>query len=264
MPAGKLYKSGVKYTNRTRILRVKRKRKPYRKRIGYPRRKLKLSYRAINAYKFVRETEPQIITPTVITGTGTQANIGYFQFKDLKIDDLPNWAEFENLFARFKVTCIVTTLIPMAQGTLGLSDMSALALATSANSKVTRVNTKWLNKEFEVASTAEDQLHELAQIQSKSVSLYMRKYPLKIVTKLPGLSTITLADPEVDPALSSNQIVTRSPGKWLNCEDASQVKFSHNNILFMEKLDGSDINSGANYGRYYMTHKIYFSVAQVG
>ena len=50
MPAGKLYKPGVRYTTRTRILRVKRKRKPRRK-IGYPLRKLKLSYRAINAYK---------------------------------------------------------------------------------------------------------------------------------------------------------------------------------------------------------------------
>lgn len=261
MPVRKLiYKGPIKYTGRSRYLRVKKK-KQYKK-IGYAKRKLKLSYRAINTYKFVRETQPQIVVPTILEGTGTNPNIGYFQFNDLKIDDLPNWSEFENLFARFKVSCIVTTLIPMAQGTLALSDMTALAQTLSANAKVTRVNTKWLNKDFEVASNAEDQLKELAQIQSKSVSLYQRKYPLKIVTKRPGMQSITLVDPEADPALSSNQIVTRSGSKWLNCEDGSQVLFSHNNLLFLERLDGSDMAS--NFGRYYMTHKIYFSVAQVG
>ena len=261
MPVRKvIYRGPIKYTGRTRMLRVKRK-KTYKK-IGYAKRKLKLNYRSINSYKFVRETEPQIIVPTILTGTGTNPNIGYFQFDDLKIDDLPNWSEFENLFARFKVSCIVTTLIPMAQGTLALSDMTALAQSLSANAKVTRVNTKWLNKEFEVASTAEDQLKELAQIQSKSVSLYQRKYPLKLVTKRPGFASITLVDPEVDPAITSNQVVTRSSAKWLNCEDGANVKFSHNNIVFLERLDGSDMAS--NFGRYYMTHKIYFSVAQVG
>lgn len=242
-----------------------RRRTKRRGKISYPRRRLILNYRSNNVYKFVRETVPEIISPTILAGTGTNANIGYFRFEDFVMDNLPNWTEFSNLFARYKVTCIVTTLIPMAYESTAQSDMSGLAQSLSVNAKVTRVNTKWLNKEFNIAANAETQLEELAQIQSKSTSLYLSRRPLKIVTKLPGMASITLKDPELAPDLATNQVVTRSPSKWLNTTDGDDVKLSHNSIIFMEKLDGSDLDSDStNFGRYYMTHKIYFSCSQVG
>lgn len=232
----------------------------FRKRyaITRPRKYLATNYRTINSYRFVRETLPQQIAPTIISGTGTQANIGYFQFSDIFMSSLPNWSEFKNLFARFKVSCIVSTLIPMAMETTSISDQSNTELALSANAKITRVNTKFLAKDFQVKDTAEEQLKELAQIQAKSVSLYTRKKPLTLVSKKPGQYIITLEDPDDQ----DSGITTRASGKWQNTGDGEALKFAHNNILFLEKLDGSDMSG--NFGRYYITHKIYFSVSQVG
>lgn len=226
-----------------------------RRRIGKarPMRGLKTNYRALNVYRFVRETMPTTTSFTIISqGVGSYADMGYMSFENLQMNQLPGQSDdFKNLFARYKVDKIVTTLVPLWEET---PNDAARAVNSSPELEITKVNTKYMIGDFPIQSTAESQLNELAQLQCKTVTKYSSKRPLVLTTMNPGTKNATVVD------ATGTEIDSRGPCPWLSW-NTTNVQFKHNAIVFGRRVDGGAVD--ANW-KYQVRHKIFFRCSQVG
>lgn len=228
------------------------KKKNYRKkRIGKarPMSKLKLNYRSLNVYRFMRETLPSTATFTIIPAANYGA-MGYMSFENLQFNQLPGNTDFQNLYARYKVDKIVTCLTPLYQTTNQANH--------SAQLEITRVNTKWMVGDFPISATSDAQLTELAQIQSKSKSLYAQRKCLYVTTLNPGVvgnSVVNSAGNEVDARRGCPWLALSGP------HQAIDVPLKHNAIIFASRVDGGSIDDTY---KYRVTHKIFFRCSQVG
>ena len=215
-----------------------------------PMRSLKLNYRATNVYRYMRETIPSTYTFTLIpAGPGFPA-MGYMSFENLKFNLLPGYADFVNLYARYKVDKIITTLTPMYETVTQVNHSSQL--------EITRVNTKWMTGDFPIAANSDLQLNELAQLQAKSKSLYAHKKPLTIVTMNPGTKERSVVDS------SGNEVDARGKSPRLSLSGANaalDVQFKHNAVVFGARVDGTDLDATF---KYRVTHKVFFRCSQVG
>lgn len=226
-----------------------------RPRIGKarPMRKLKLNYRSINSYRFMRETMPQTATFTLIPSANYGA-IGYMDFDNLQFSQLPGYSEFQNLFARYKVDKIVTTLTPMWQQSV----YEGIVPTNSSQLEITRVSTKYMNADFPILANSDLQLAELAQLQAKSKSLYAQKKPLVLITNNPGV----IGNSVVNSA--GNEVNARRTSPWLSLSGPNasiDVPFKHNSIIFAARVDGQSLTTA---WKYRVTHKVIFRCSQVG
>ena len=133
--------------------------------------------------------------------------------------------------------------------------MKPVSYLNGHNKHNTRVNTKWLVNGLTLAGTAEAQRDVLAQIQKKTRSLYGTKKWLKINTINPRV----IMQIE-DGAGGQNEISKASP--WLPSLTAADQEFQMNDVLFADKLDGSDFSVGLY--KYRMYHRIHFKTSFVG
>lgn len=230
--------------------------KPHRfkKRINPARPRLSLNYRSTNVYSFVRETLPQTATFTIIPAASFGA-MGYMSFEGLQFNQLPGASDFENLFARYKVDMVVTTLTPLFQEVISNNASTA---SSSQQLEITKVNTKWMNGDFPIAATADAQLSELAQLQAKTKSLYASTKPLVLVTKNPGVEGRSVVDS------AGNEVDARRTCPWLALSGPHQaidVPFKHNALIFAARVDGSSLSTD---WKFRVTHKVYFRCSQVG
>lgn len=245
---------------KTKPRAVRRERNPYkgksqparRRRIrrARPMKALATNYRSLNEYRFMRETIPSTATFTMIAAGPGFPQMGYMSFENLQFNQLPGASDFENLFARYKVDKIVTTLIPLYQETTQVNHQAQL--------EITKVNTKWMNGDFPIAANADLQLSELAQLQAKSKSLYASKKPLVLVTLSPGVEGRSVVDSggtEVDARVTCPWLALSGP------HQAVDVPFKHNALIFAARVDGAALD--ATY-KYRVTHKLYFRCSQVG
>lgn len=232
-----------------------RPKKQYKKKTYYKKPyKKKLNYRSLRYYHFVRETLPDTKGFSIIpTGGGFNA-IGYLNFDNLQWNQLVNsTTEFGALFARYKVSKIVTILTPMYQETVASNNN--VGYSTSVGLRITRISTKYLNAPFAVQSNAKLQLDELAQIQSKTVRPYSSSRSMMLVTKHPGVAMRGIVDS------TNTEIDMVSPCPWLNCSNQSDVPLKHNSLIFAERTDGLPLTAD---WKYRVVHKIYFTCTQVG
>lgn len=247
----KTYRPPRKTTKTKKMGRAGKAMAAKKKRIGSARpiNKLKLNYRSLNTYRFMRETLPSTATFSIIASANYGA-MGYMSFENLQFGQLPGAADFVNLFARYKVDKIVTCLTPLYEVVTQVNHQSQL--------EITRVNTKWMTGDFPIAANSDLQLTELAQIQGKSKSLYSGKKPLYITTINPGCvgnSVVNSAGNEVD---------ARRYCPWLSLggtHAALDVPLKHNAIIFAARVDGGDVDLTF---KYRVTHKLYFRCSQVG
>lgn len=230
------------------------KRKPYKKKgqvtKARPNYKLKLNYKSINTYRFMRETLPTTSSFTIIPAGPSFSAMGYMSFENLQFGQLPGSADFQNLYARYKVDKIVTCLAPLYDTTTQVNHQAQL--------EITRVNTKWMIGDFPILANTDLQLTELAQLQSKSKSLYAHKNCLYVTTLFPGVvgnSVVNSAGNEVDARRSAPWLSLSGP------HQAIDVPFKHNAIIFAMRVDGGAMD--ATY-KYRITHKIFFRCSQVG
>ena len=226
-----------------------------RRRIGSarPMRSLKTNYRALNVYRFIRETMPTTASFTIIPqGTGSYADMGYMTFENLQMNQLPGAnADFANLFARYKVDKIVTTLTPLWEST---PNDAARAVNSSPELEITKVNTKYMIGNFPIAADTNQQLAELAQLQCKTMTKYSSNRPLTLVTMSPGTTNATVIDS------TGTEIDSRGPSPWLSWNTIN-IPLKHNAVIFGRRVDGGAID--ANW-KFQVRHKIYFRCSQVG
>ncbi len=212
-------------------------------------------YRKIRTYSFTRETMPLTLPFTLIPSGASFNAIGYLNFDNLQFIQLvSSTGDFGNLFARYKVSMIKTILTPMFQETSAQS-LNVTMPGNTAGLRITRVNTKFLNEPFAVAANADDQLRELAQIQSKSVRPYASKRSMVLITKFPHISERAVLD------TTNTEIAVNQPMPWLNIANQSDVPLKHNSIIFAERTDGQALTQD---WKYRVVHKIYFKCSQVG
>lgn len=215
--------------------------------------KVKTGYKSLNTYSFIRETIPTTMSFNLIEDGLDNKGMGYLNFDSLTFKQLTNATEeFGALFARYKVDKIVTLLTPL------FSSVQAPQTTFSPYSpalSITRVNTKWLNVDFDVSGTADDVLSRLSQLQTKSVSKYSSSRGMKLITVRPGCTENSIVD-EIGAILD-----TRTKMPWLNITAQADVPLKHNSIIFAERVDGETLD--ANW-KYRVVHKIYFRCAQVG
>ena len=234
---------------------MKKKKPTTKKRIGYRKSKLKLNYRSINTYTFMRETLPSTATFSLITGGPSFATIGYMNFDNLQFNQLPGVNDFSNLFGRYKVSKIVSCLVPLWNE---VASSLSVNPSISPQLEITKVNTKWMNGPFPLAANADLQLDELAQLQSKSKMLYNQKRCLYLVTHNPGVvgnSVVNASGTEVDTRRSSPWLALSGPNV------ATNVPFKHNSLIFGARVDGLALDAQ---WKYRVTHKVYFQCSQVG
>lgn len=220
-----------------------------------------------NQYRFVRETRPTIVDMgatgsgvSLIAGTGAIPNISVLSFPNFSIDQLAGgFSEFSNLFANYKIDKIETILVPQwSQNTQQSINPSGAVWTQTAyvpNLMLTRINTKYLVNGLTLSGTAEGQRDELAQIQKKTRSLYGTKKWLKIITPKPRVFM------ELEDGAGGQNLVTR-PSPWLPSVQAADQEYSMNDILFADKLDGTDFSAGIY--KYRMYHRIHFRCSFVG
>lgn len=227
------------------------KKKPYKK--NYKKYyKKKLNYRSMRYYHFVRETLPDTKSFNIISSGGGYNAIGYMNFDNLQWNQLVSaTTEFGALFARYKVSKIVTILTPLWSQVVD----NPATYSTTPALRITRVSTKYLTAPFVVSANAKAQLEELAQIQSKSVSGYSSVKSMMLVTKHPGVALRGIVDS------TNTEIDMRAPCPWLNCENQSDVPLKHNSLIFAERTDGQALTTD---WKYRVVHKIYFTCTQVG
>ena len=216
-------------------------------------------YRNVSVYRFCRETVPNIVTFNLIPqGTGSYPPIGYMSFENLQFNQLPGAIDdYSNLFARYKVDMIITELIPMFQD-VNLGANWTTPPAGSPQLEITKVNTKYMNGDFPIAATAQQQLSELAQLQAKSKRLYTAKRSIKLITKNPGINARSVVDS------SGNEVDARRSSPWLSLSGPNQainVPFKHNAVIFAAPIDGAALTDA---WKYRVTHKLYFRCSQVG
>lgn len=228
--------------------RVIRRRRVSRAR---PMRSLKTNYRALNVYRFVRETMPSTATFTLIPGANYAA-MGYMSFENLQINQLPGAnSDFANLFARYKVDKIVTTLTPLWEAT---TNQGQIGVAISPELEITKVNTKYMIGDFPIKPNADEMLAELAQLQAKTTTKYSHKKPLVLTTMNPGTKNATVVDS------TGAEIDSRGPSPWLSW-NTTNVPLKHNAIVFGRRVDGIALDASWKYS---VRHKIYFRCSQVG
>lgn len=229
----------------------KGKTRPSAKRRGRVGRNVRPNYRSIKTYEYFRETLPNTVTFQLIEqGTGSYAAMGYMSFENLQFNQLPGSTEFANLYARYKVDKIVTTLTPLYQDTTQVNH--------SAQLEITKVNTKWMNGDYPIAADATAQLTALAELQAKTKTLYASKKPITLVTKNPGVEGRSVVDS------SGNEVDARTSCPWLSLSGpnaAIDVPFKHNALIFASRIDGGPID--ATY-IYRVTHRVFFRCSQVG
>lgn len=242
--------------------RTKPAKKPRRrarpKRVGKarPMAALKANYRSINEYRYVRETMPTTTSFTLIPAGAAFPGMGYLSFENLQFNQLPNYNEFVNLYARYKVDKIVTTLIPMYDIAELIQPPSTPSLST--NLELTRVNTKWLSGPFPISANSDAQLSELAQLQGKTKSLYASKRPLRLVTMNPGVESRDVLD------AAGNEVDSRKPMLWLSLGGTNQaidVPLRHNALVFASRVDGVTLTTD---WKFRVVHQVYFRCSQVG
>lgn len=244
--------------------RAPAKRKPVRR---APRRKMyarpnkSLGYRRPAQFMFHRETLPSTKSLDILAASGNQPAMGYLQFR-LNMDSLFNTSDFSNLFANYRVTCIVTTLTPISEGVYaGTKD--AVQPSNSANWNqspqciVTRVHGKYLNEPFQISTNGLTQREELSQIQAKTKTKMLRPRDIKLVTKYPATYNVVQADPD-QPATQS---VVRGKSRWLSWQNDRDMEFAHNDTIFVEKVDGADVTTDY---KFRVVHKVYFKCSYVG
>ena len=211
-------------------------------------------YRQLRQYHFSRETLPDVKGFTIIAASGGQPAIGYLNFDNLQFNQaVSSNLDFGNLFAQYKVTTVVTYLTPMYQETI--SSNNNVGYSTSTGLRITRVNTKFLNGPFGIKTASKDQLEELAQIQSKSVSNYASHRSLKLVTRYPRVNKRGLVD------ATGTEVDTNEPMPWLSVKNQSDIPLKHNSLIFAERTDGGDVTAD---WKYRVVHKFYFKCSQVG
>lgn len=213
-----------------------------------PMKSMRTNYRSLNVYRFCRETIPTTGSFTMIAAGPGFPQMGYMSFENLQFNQLPGNSDFLNLFARYKLDMIETTLIPLYQITTQVNHQAQL--------EITKVNTKYLNGDFPIAANADLQLAELAQLQCKSKTLYAQDKPIKLITKNPGV----LARFVVDSV--GNEVDARNSCPWLALNaDSTKIPFKHNAIIFGARVDGQGLTTD---WKYRITHKLYFRCSQVG
>lgn len=242
--ASKRTKSARRFTIRRR--RISRAR---------PMRSLKTNYRAINTYRFTRETMPQTLPFSIIAAGTSFPAMGYLEFANLQFNQLvQSTTEFGNLFARYKVDKIETILTPMFQEVQAPANASFMP-SNSPALRITRINTKYFNGPTSLGSTSDAVLSELAQIQSKTVTPYASRKSLKLVTLNPMIQAQSVLD------TTSTEITTAQPAPWMNISNQADVPFRHNSVVFAERTDGQAVTTD---WKYRVVHKVYFRCAQVG
>lgn len=222
-----------------------------------PMRSLKTNYRALNVYRFVRETLPQTATFQLIAqGAGSYPAMGYMNFDNLQMNQLPGiGSDMSNLFARYKVDKIVTKLTPLwEENVVQQGIVAGPGLTDGPQLEITRVNTKYMIVDFPIQATAQDQLTELAQLQAKSVGKYSRKTPLTLTTLNPGTAAKTVVD------AGGTEVESRGSSPWLSW-GTTNIPLKHNSIIFGRRIDGGPLTVEWKYS---VTHKIYFRCSQVG
>lgn len=222
-----------------------------------PMRSLKTNYRALNVYRFVRETLPQTATFQLIAqGPGSYPAMGYMNFDNLQMNQLPGiGSDMANLFARYKVDKIVTKLTPLWEENIIQQGIAAgPGLTDGAQLEVTRVNTKYMIADFPIKPTAVEMLTELAQLQAKSVGKYSRKKPLIITTLNPGTKASTVVD------AGGTEVESRGASPWLSW-GTTNVPLKHNSLIFARRIDGGPLTVEWKYS---VTHQIHFRCSQVG
>jgi len=222
-----------------------------------PMRSLKTNYRALNVYRFVRETLPQTATFQLITqGAGSYPAMGYMNFDNLQMNQLPGIGDdMSNLFARYKVDKIVTKLTPLwEEQVVQQGIVAGPGLTEGPQLEITRVNTKFMIVDFPIQATAQAQLTELAQLQAKSVGKYSRKKPLLLTTMNPGTTASTVVD------AGGTEVESRGASPWLSW-GTTNVPLKHNSILFARRIDGGPLTAEWKYS---VTHQIFFRCSQVG
>lgn len=220
-------------------------------------RSLATNYRAMNVYRFVRETLPQTVTFSLIPqGAGSYPAMGYMNFDNLQMNQLPGIVDdMANLFARYKVDKIVTKLTPLwEENIVQQGIVSGPGLVDGPQLEITRVNTKYMIVDFPISTSAQDQLTELAQLQAKSVGKYSRKKPLLLTTYSPGTKASTVVD------AGGLEVSSRTSCPWLSW-GTTNVPLKHNSILFGRRIDGGPLTDEWKYS---VTHQIYFRCSQVG
>jgi len=222
-----------------------------------PMRSLKTNYRALNVYRFVRETLPQTATFQLIAqGAGVYPAMGYMNFDNLQMNQLPGITDdMSNLFARYKVDKIVTKLTPLwEENVVQQGIVAGPGLTDGPQLEITRVNTKFMIVDFPIQTTAQAQLTELAQLQAKSVGKYSRKTPLTLTTINPGTAAKTVVD------AGGNEVESRGASPWLSW-GTTNIPLKHNSIIFGRRIDGGPLTVEWKYS---VTHKVYFRCSQVG
>lgn len=233
------------------------------------RPRLSIGYKGVpNQYRFIRETRPTTIdlgnaaTPGVthIAGTGSIPNIAVFEFPNFAINQLAGgFTEFSALFANYKIDKIQTILIPQwsSQNVQAINPLTGTWLGTGAipNLMLTRVNTKYLPNGYVVKATAEENRDQLAQIQKKTRSMYGSRKWLRINTVKPRVNY------EIEDGAGGQNIVSQA-SPWLPSVDAADQEYSMNDILFADRLDGTNFAVGLHLYRMY--HRIHFRTSFVG
>lgn len=213
-----------------------------------PMSSLKHNYRATNVYRFVRETLPITKSFNLISAGTVYPAMGYLKFDNLQFDLCVNAkAEFGPLFARYKVDKIETILTPTFTNTSSSQSLPGL--------RITRINTKWFNAGFSTNTTSDDQLAELAQLQSKTVSNYASNRSLILITNNPGVQKKSVLDD------TGAELITRASAPWMNITSQSDVPLRHNSTLLAERIDGLALTAD---WKYRVVHKLYFRCSQVG
>lgn len=222
-----------------------------------PMRALKTNYRAMNVYRFVRETLPQTVTFELIEqGAGSYPVMGYMNFDNLQMNQLPGITDdMSKLFARYKVDKIVTKLTPLWEEQVVQQGIVAGAgLTDGPQLEITRVNTKYMIVDFPIQTTAQAQLTELAQLQAKTVGKYSRKTPLTLITMNPGTKASTVV------SATGAEVASRAASPWLSW-GTTNIPLKHNSIIFGRRIDGGPLTAEWKYS---VTHQIFFRCSQVG
>ena len=126
-------------------------------------------------YAFVREIAPVTVdigdgdTPgvTIIAGSSGIPSTSHYQLPPFKCADLPNFSEFQALFATFKITKIEVIMVPMWQNTVNPDGVGS-GTTQVPNVMVTRVGTRFLPEGYALSTTAEASRDKLAQINRKA------------------------------------------------------------------------------------------------
>lgn len=266
------FKGKTYYHTKRRISAVRKIQRAWRKRKkgkARPTRALSLGYRGSpNQYRFIRETRPVVFDladpastgVTIIAGTGAIPNMAVFSFPDFSMDDLPGFSDFSALFANYRVDSIKTYLVPQwtQQNQPTINPLGAwTATATIPNLMITRVNTKYLPNGYVLKATAEENRDQLAQIMKKKRSLYGTRKWLKITTSKPQVFQEIL---ETRAGVSDNLITRPSP--WLPTVQAADQEFALNDLIFADRMDGTDFAVGLY--KYRMYHRVSFRTSFVG